>query len=85
MLQSNPTLLWFHLQLGVTAETMFAALCFAGMTAAFAAACGVMHPLIFGTLWALYLSAVGVGQAFLPQPGYVSDAAAVCPFVQPAS
>ena len=62
-------MLWLHPVLGVSAETMFYAVCVAGVAVSMAAAWGVLHPLVFGALWALYLSVVSVGQAFFAQPG----------------
>lgn len=69
MLPSHPTLLWLHGSLGLAAETALWLVCAAGLVAALAAACGVLHPAIFAALWLLYLSVVSVGQAFLPHPG----------------
>ncbi|KAF8061337.1 lmf2 [Scenedesmus sp. PABB004] len=69
LLRSHPTLLWLHPALGLSAEGMLAGLCVAGAAAGAAVAAGCLSPLLFATLWAALLSAVGVGQAFLPQPG----------------
>jgi hypothetical protein len=52
----RPSLLWLHGALGLTAEALLTLVCTAGWLLSAAAACGVVHPLVFCALWLLYLS-----------------------------
>lgn len=57
--------MWLHASLGLTAEALLAAVCSAGLLLSAAAACGVVHPVVFTLLWALYLSFKSLGGDFL--------------------
>lgn len=63
--RSFPSLLWLHDSLGLTAEAMLAALCSAGWLLSAAAACGLLHPLVFAAVWLIYLSFKSLGGDFV--------------------
>lgn len=60
-----PSLLWLHSSLGLTAEALMAAVCSAGCLLSAAAACGIVHPVVFTLLWMLCLSFKSLGGDFL--------------------
>ncbi len=64
-----PTLLWAHVALGVQPAALLTTLAVAGLVAALAVACGKLSSALFVCLWAMYLSAVSIGQGFLSTPG----------------
>lgn len=63
--RSFPSLLWLHSSLGLTAEALLAVLCSIGWLLSAAAACSVVHPLLFAAQWLIYLSFKSLGGGFL--------------------